>query len=705
MNPIGGMGNSIDMMPNVRFEVIVVGAGHAGCEAALAAARMGCRTALLTLDSTKVALMPCNPSVGGPGKGHLVREIDALGGEMGHNTDRTGIQIRMLNTGKGPAVQSLRAQCDKHAYSEAMRQTVMQQPGLEVFEASVDDLVLEHEAGGLCIAGIRTGDGTVFESPTVVLTTGTFLRGRVIVGDQSHPGGREGEFPADALSQSLAHAGFCLGRLKTGTPPRVHRSSIDWSLTTTQEGSEKPLFLSFTARQAYEEGSEYASSTDKPIADIGSVPGDGQQAVVRRPREEDSASQFETRGWRQQLNCFLVHTNSDTHRVIRTNLHRAPMFNGEIRATGPRYCPSIEAKIVRFADKASHQLFLEPEGWHTDEIYIQGANTSLPADVQLEMLRSIPSLRSAEIARVGYAIEYDYIPGFQVHPTLESKPIKRLFLAGQIIGTTGYEEAGCLGLMSGINAARSIRGREPVVLRRDQAYIGVLVDDLVTKTLDEPYRMHTSQAEYRLLLREDSAEARLSSVGNEIGLLPKDRYVSMRRSLELIDKTLTQLDSTVLTPNTVTNRTLETLGAKALRSPMTAREALRRADITIEIIRALCQIPALPEDVAREVETTAKYEGYIARQAAEVRRLDRMEQRRIPEGLDYGGIQGLRTESREKLAKVQPRTIAQAARIGGVPPSDVALLLFHLEKTSRERSANSWRQTLDRRNVSPTTRT
>lgn len=674
------MANSIDMSSLNNFDVIVVGAGHAGCEAALAAARMGCRTALFTLDQSKIALMPCNPSVGGPGKGHLVREIDALGGEMARNTDRTSVQIRMLNTGKGPAVQSLRAQSDKHAYSLAMRQVILDQPNLTLVEASVDDLIMESDSGSPRIAGIRAGGGETYEAPCVVLTTGTFLRGRIIVGEESSPGGRAGEFPADALSQSLAHAGFNLGRLKTGTPPRVHRGSINWSQTSVQEGSNVPLFLSYAARQAFENGEPYAPSREEPIAPI---PSEAAAHSSRDHQKQDGDDTFETNTWRQQLNCFLVHTNAATHDIIRRNLHRAPMYNGEITATGPRYCPSIEAKIVRFAEKPSHQLFLEPEGWDTEEIYVQGANTSLPADVQLVMLRTIPALSQAEIVRVGYAIEYDYIPAFQVLPSLESKPIKGLFMAGQIIGTTGYEEAGSLGIMAGINAARAAQDREAVVLRRDQAYIGVLIDDLVSKELDEPYRMHTSQAEYRLLLREDSAEPRLSPISHQIGLLDDDRFADVQRRTHLIDRTLAQLDALVITPSAETNAKLQAAGTKSLTNAMTGREALRRADISAGILIRLGYLNHLPADVTREVETIAKYEGYIDRQAAEVRRLNRMEERGIPGSVDYRAIQGLRTESREKLERVRPRTIGQASRIGGVAPTDVALILFHLEKQSR----------------------
>lgn len=653
-----------------EYDVIVVGSGHAGCEAALAAARMGCRTAVFTLNLDTVALMPCNPSIGGPGKGHLVREIDALGGEMARNTDRTSIQIRLLNTSKGPAVQALRAQNDKRAYSRAMKSVLEEQPGLNVKQAAVDDLLINYDGGAPCVCGIITASGTVYHAKSVILTTGTFLRGRIVVGEESYPAGRAGEFPADNLSASLARCGFSLGRLKTGTPPRVDGRTVDAALTAPQPGSDVPLFFSFDARNAFRAGRMAAPSALSPVAALGADPG---------PLTES---------WRQQLACQIVHTNEETHEIIRESLHRAPMYNGGITSAGPRYCPSIETKIVRFAEKQSHQLFLEPEGWSTREVYVQGANTSLPEDVQLAVLRSIPALRSAEIMRPGYAIEYDYLPGTQVLPTLETKLLANLFLAGQIIGTTGYEEAAALGLLAGMNAAQRALGRANVVLRRDQAYIGVLVDDLVTKEMDEPYRMHTSQAEYRLLLRQDNAETRLSGMAHELGLIDEIRSTEVERRRQEVARTAASLRTCWLTPKPETNETLERDGHPPLANPVSAWEFLCRGDARIGTLQALGVVPAgLIDEVAREVETEVKYAGYVGRQQSEVERMRRMEERVIPPSIDYWSMHGLRSESRERLSHVRPRTVGQASRVAGVAPSDVSVLLVHLERERRQVAA------------------
>ncbi len=645
------------------YDVIVVGSGHAGCEAALAAARMGCRTVVFTLNLDSVALMPCNPSIGGPGKGHLVREIDALGGEMGTNTDATSVQIRQLNTSKGPAVQALRAQCDKRAYSLAMKETIESQECLDVKQAAVDDLIVETEEGSPSVCGVVTSTGARYRARTVILTTGTFLRGRIILGEQSYPGGRAGEFPADNLSASLARAGFTLGRLKTGTPPRVDGRTIDYALTQIQPGSETPLFFSWAAREAFRAGHMASPTAMSPVAQIGG------------PGRTSSAA------WRDQMVCYGVQTNEETHSIIRANLDRAPMYNGGITSAGPRYCPSIETKIVRFADKSSHHLFLEPEGWHTREIYVQGANTSLPEDVQLGMLRSIPALRQCEIMRAGYAIEYDYLPGTQVFPSLESKPIRNLFLAGQVIGTTGYEEAGALGIMAGINAAQRALDRDAVVLRRDQAYIGVLIDDLVTREMDEPYRMHTSQAEFRLLLRQDNAEERLSGIGHDLGLVDDGRFAEVRRREQQIDDILTMLETTFLKPDERTNAALESVGAQRLTDGLRAGELLMRDGGSLSVLEQLGYVSAdLVGEVSREIETRVRYAGYVSRQEQEVERLRRLEGRVIPEGINYLDMHGMRSESRERLDRVRPRTVGQAARVAGVAPSDVSILLVHLER-------------------------
>lgn len=650
-----------------EYDVIVVGTGHAGCEAALAAARMGCRTVVFTLNLDNVALMPCNPSIGGPGKGHLVREIDALGGEMARNTDRTSIQIRMLNTSKGPAVQALRAQCDKRAYSQSMKSVLENQPNLDVKQAAVDDLVIEGEADAPSVAGVITSTGAVYRARTVVLTTGTFLKGRIIVGDQSYPAGRAGEFPADNLSTSLARAGFRLGRLKTGTPPRIDSRSINYSRTGLQPGSVRPLFFSHEARNASRAGRMAAPSARSPIADLESELWSSESA------------------WREQLPCHVIQTNEQTHEIIRANLDRAPMYNGGITSVGPRYCPSIETKIVRFAEKPSHQLFLEPEGWHTREVYVQGANTSLPEDVQLAMLRSIPALRDAEIMRAGYAIEYDYLPGTQVCATLETKLIRNLYLAGQIIGTTGYEEAGSLGIVAGINAGRRALNREAITLRRDQAYIGVLIDDLVTKEMDEPYRMHTSQAEYRLLLRQDNADERLSGLAHDLGLVDDVRHFELQRRCQEAKEILAGLEKAWLPASDRINDVLRARGIRPLAKGTHARDFLCRGDIHIAVLQELGVVPAdTLDEVAREVETMVKYAGYVERQESDVARLRRLEQRSIPEALDYTSIHGLRSESREKLQRLRPRTIGQASRIAGVAPSDVSVLLIHLERQRRQ---------------------
>lgn len=636
-----------------RYEVIVVGAGHAGCEAALAAARMGCRTLLLTTNLDLLAQMPCNPSIGGPAKGHLVREIAALGGEMGRDIDCTLIQIRLLNISKGPAVQALRAQADKRLYSLTMKHTLESTPHLDLKQATVERILVKGERA----IGVETSIGWRYFGQAVVLTTGTFLNGRLITGLQTRPGGRAGESPAVGLSNSLAELGFALGRLKTGTPPRIDARSIDFSKTEVQMGSETPLYFSFSYPEA-------GILPPEPV--IHGEP----NPIYPRPKDTD---------WRPQLPCYLVHTNEKTHEIIRSNLDRSPLYTGLIEGIGPRYCPSIEDKVVRFAHKESHQLFLEPEGWHTTEVYVQGGNTSLPKDVQLAMLRSIPALREVEITRVGYAVEYDYVPPSQIRATLETRLIEGLFLAGQINGTSGYEEAAAQGIIAGINAALAVRGERPLILRRDQAYIGVLIDDLVTKEINEPYRLMTSRAEYRLLLRQDNADLRLSPLGYEVGLLDRARYEAVEKKRKAINEELERLEGTWLKPSD--NDRLSQWGLDPLEEGVNALQFLRRPETTYAMIEALVPSPQpLSPEALQEVAIVAKYVGYIERQRREVERAKRLEERRIPDDFDYETIVGMRKEAQEKLKCFRPATVGQASRIQGVNPADISVLLVYLER-------------------------
>ena len=642
------------------YDVIVIGAGHAGCEAALAAARMGCRTLLLTMNMDNVALMSCNPSIGGPAKGHVVREIDALGGEMARNIDKTFIQIRMLNTGKGPAVRALRAQADKRLYSLAMKQTLERQPNLDLKQALVEEL--KPPGDSETALGVKTSTGWIYKGRTVVLTTGTSLAGRVIVGETTYSAGRAGEFAAYGLSQSLKGLGFALGRLKTGTPPRLDARTIDFDKTILQPGSEVPLYFSFIPPDEH-----LNSSPPNPIY-----------------------PQDRTITWRYQIPCYLVYTNAKTHEIIRSNLHRAPLFTGMIDGVGPRYCPSIEDKIVRFADKDSHGFFLEPEGWQTNEVYVQGANTSLPEDIQLAMLRTIPSLEQVEMMRVGYAIEYDYVPPSQTRATLESKLVPGLFFAGQINGTSGYEEAAGQGLVAGINAVLKIKGRPPLILRRDQAYIGVMIDDLVTRELTEPYRLLTSRAEYRLLLRQDNADLRLTPIGYNLGLVPETRYQEVERKGQVISGELSRLARTHFRPGEKLDSMLHTYHLPAIGRSISALEFLRRPEADYELLENLgFGNTALDPDWREQVEIEAKYEGYIERQMAEVERVRRLEERPIPPEFDYNAVDGFRTEARERLQHFCPATLGQASRIYGVTPADIAILMVHLEKASYASVARS----------------
>ncbi|WP_322814449.1 tRNA uridine-5-carboxymethylaminomethyl(34) synthesis enzyme MnmG [Chloroflexus sp.] len=647
-----------------RYDVIVVGAGHAGCEAAHAAARLGCRTLLLTIDLDKLAHMSCNPSIGGPAKGHLVREIDALGGLMGRITDRSAIQIRLLNESKGPAVQSLRAQCDKRLYARLMKETLERVPNLDLRQAMVERIARPN-ADTQCFT-VTTHTGWRYLAPAVILTTGTFLRGRAIIGEAMWGAGRAGEAPAMALSEDLAALGFPLVRLKTGTPPRLAAATIDFSLTELQPGSDTPLSFG----HYYPELGETIPPPEYH----------GPPAPVYPHPQLD--------GWRPQLPCYQVHTTPEFHAIIRENLHRAPLFSGIIEGVGPRYCPSIEDKIVRFADKERHGLFLEPEGWTTSEVYVQGCNTSLPEDVQWAMLRSIPALRNVELMRIGYAIEYDAVATGEITADMQTRRLRGLFFAGQINGTTGYEEAAAQGLMAGINAAHYVQGKPPVILGRAEAYIGVLIDDLTTKEIREPYRMFTSRAEYRLLLRGDNADLRLTPLAYRLGLVDGKRAAVVEERRQQIEHALQQMRERRIFPSAAVNASLEAHGIKPISQPVTVAEVLARPEVRYTQLRdALPELPALSDAVIEQVEIGCKYSGYIARQEREVARMQKMEHRRIPPDFDYASLPGLRNEARQVLMRFRPATLGQAGRLAGINPADVAIILFALERRQGDQVA------------------
>ncbi|EOR25743.1 tRNA uridine-5-carboxymethylaminomethyl(34) synthesis enzyme MnmG [Cytobacillus oceanisediminis] len=614
-----------------NYDVIVIGAGHAGCEAGLAAARLGAKTLMLTINLDMVAFMPCNPSVGGPAKGIVVREIDALGGEMGKNIDKTYIQMRMLNTGKGPAVRALRAQADKYMYQHEMKKTLEDEPNLTLIQGMVEELIVEDQVA----KGVITKTGATYRAKTIVVTTGTYLRGEIILGELKYSSGPNNQQPSIRLSEHLQELGFDLVRFKTGTPPRVNSHSIDYSKTEIQPGDDVPRAFSY--------------ETTKFIT--------------------------------EQLPCWLTYTNENTHQIIDENLHRSPMYSGMIKGTGPRYCPSIEDKVVRFNDKPRHQIFLEPEGKNTQEVYVQGLSTSLPEDVQQEILRTIPGLENVQMMRAGYAIEYDAIVPTQLWPTLETKKIKNLYTAGQINGTSGYEEAAGQGLMAGINAGLNALEKEEVILSRSDAYIGVLIDDLVTKGTNEPYRLLTSRAEYRLLLRHDNADLRLTDIGHNIGLISEERYVKFSEKKHLIEQEKQRLSEVMLKPNEQVQNVIKEQGGSELKDGIRAGDLLKRPEMNYSHIEMLAPSKVeLTEDIKEQVEIQIKYEGYIEKSLQQVERLKKMENKKIPENIDYDAISSLATEAVQKLKKVRPLSIAQASRISGVNPADISILLVYLEQ-------------------------
>ena len=619
-----------------KYDVAVIGAGHAGCEAALASARLGKKTLIFSISLEAIANMPCNPHIGGSSKGHLVREIDALGGEMGKNIDKTMIQIKMLNTSKGPAVHSLRAQADRKRYQAEMKHTLEKQENLEVKQAEIVEIVVENKQ----ITAIKTDLGAVYKVKAIVIATGTYLKGKIFIGEYSKESGPDGVAAANKLSESLKKLGIKLVRFKTGTPARINRRSIDFSKMEVQKGDKGVEAFSF----------------------------------------EDEPKDFE------QVDCYLTYTNEKTHEIIRENLHRSPLYAGMIEGTGPRYCPSIEDKVVRFSDKPRHQAFVEPVGLDTEEMYIQGMSSSLPEDVQIALYHTIPGLEHAEFTRPAYAIEYDCIDPSNLTLSLEYKGIKGLFMAGQINGTSGYEEAASQGLIAGINASQEIDGKEPVILDRSQAYIGVLIDDIVTKGTNEPYRMMTSRAEYMLLLRQDNADLRLTKIGHNVGLISDERYEKFVKKYENIEKEIKRLKALTVRPEEKVNKLLEKAGTSVLTTGTKMAELLKRTELNYEMLKEIDpERPELSEQEKAEVEIQVKYEGYIKLQEAQVEKFKKLETKILPEDINYEDLKGISLEARQKLNKFKPRSIGQASRISGVSPADVSVLLVYLQQKGNQK--------------------